>query len=89
MINSLTVIAATPGLTVTRSNLAGGLAATLMGLLAAILVSAPAYGVLTYGLLSRTMRPPTNSTEHMIPSVTPPAALRDPSLGTMLPATSS
>lgn len=81
---SLSVIAMSPDMTLTTADIAGGLAASLMGLLIAFLVSAPTYFVLTYGLLTRTMRPPANSATSRPASAAPPM----PSLTGGLPISS-
>ena len=60
-ISSLMVIAASPDLTLTTADIAGGLADSLFGLFVALLISAPTYFVLAYGLLAGTLRPPTDS----------------------------
>ena len=61
MIASLTVIASSPNLIVTTADIAEGTAISLLGVLVALLVSAPTYFVLAIGLLVRTLRPPTDS----------------------------
>ena len=87
-IASLFVIAATPNLTVTGADIAGGLAASLFELLVAIMLSAPTYFVLTFGLLFRTLRPPTNSVANITNNVTRPSVSREPTKGTTVPAIS-
>ncbi len=69
---SLVVIAATPDIKLTTADIAGGFAASLAGLLIAFLVSAPTYFLLAYGLLTRTMRPPTNTARNRPVSAAPP-----------------
>ncbi len=59
-IASLSVIAASPDLHVTNQDIAGGFAGSLISLFAAILASAPSYFVLAYGLLTRTLNPPSD-----------------------------
>jgi hypothetical protein len=81
-INSLSVTAAYPDLTLTTAEFAGALAPSLMSLLIAVLVSAPTYFMLAYGLLTRTMRP-TNSTKNLPASAAP----RIPSHASGLPIT--
>ncbi len=71
-LSSLSVISISPDITLTTADIAGGLAVALAGLLIAFLVSAPTYFLLAYGLLSRTMRPPTNSATSRPASATPP-----------------
>ncbi len=84
MYRSFSAIAAMPNLPVTTAEVAAAMADSLLGLLFAILVSAPTYVVLAIGLLLRTLR----STDS--PS---PAALRPerpvpvPSLAGPTPAT--
>ena len=53
-ISSLMVIAASPDLQLTTPDIAGGLAAGLLEVFIALLISAPTYFVLAYGLLSST-----------------------------------
>lgn len=60
MISSLMVISLSPNLTVTTADYAGGTASSLLGILFALLVSAPTYFVLAIGLLVRTLPPPTD-----------------------------
>ena len=59
-IASLSVIAASPDLQITNQDIAGGVAASLISLYAAMLASAPTYVVLAYGLLVRTLNPPAD-----------------------------
>ena len=59
-ISSLSVIAASPDLHLTNQDVAGGFAASLISLYAAMLASAPTYAVLAYGLLARTLNPPAD-----------------------------
>ena len=54
-IRSLNVMASSPDLTVTSADIAGGVANMLVNLLAALLISAPSYFVLAFGLLFRSM----------------------------------
>ena len=56
MVSSLTVIASTPGLSVTTEDYAAGTAGSLVEVLFAMLVSAPTYFLLAFGLLARTLR---------------------------------
>ncbi len=87
-IASLAVIAATPNLTVTSADIAGGLAASLFEVLVAIMLSAPTYFILAFGLLSRTLRPPTNSAANITDKVSSPSVSREPIKGTTVPAMS-
>jgi hypothetical protein len=81
---SLSVISMYADIKLTTADIAGGLAASLMGLLIAFLVSAPTYFLLAYGLLTRTMRPPTNTARNRPASAAPPM----PSLTGGLPISS-
>ncbi len=58
---SLSVIAASPEISLTTADIADGLATSLMSLLIAFIASAPAYAVLAYGLLSQTLQRPTDT----------------------------
>jgi hypothetical protein len=71
-LSSLSVISISPDITLTTADIAGGFAGSLAGLLIAFLVSAPTYFLLAYGLLTRTMRPPTNSATSRPASATSP-----------------
>ncbi len=62
-IASLATIAATPDLAITNQGVAGGLAASLLSVLFAILVSSPTYVVLAYGLIARDFRTPRQGAE--------------------------
>ena len=62
LISSLEAIATLPNVAVTTVDLAAATADSLLGLLVALLVSAPTYFVLVVGLLLRTLRSPTDST---------------------------
>ena len=68
MVSALTAIASSPEITVPTEHVAGGAAASLIAVLFAMLVSAPTYFVLAFGLLARTLYPPTDAV--------PPAAIR-------------
>jgi hypothetical protein len=68
MVSALTVIASTPGISLSTEDLAAGTAASLVTVLFALLVSAPTYFVLAFGLLARTLDPPTGAA--------PPTAIR-------------
>ena len=74
-IASLSVIAASPDLPITNQDIAGGFATSLISLYAAMLASAPSYFVLAYGLLMRTLNPPsdfgTNATNPVRSPVAP------------------
>ena len=61
LISSLTVIAASPNVTVTTADVAAATAESLLSLFVALLVSAPTYFVLAFGLLLRTLLSPTDS----------------------------
>ena len=61
LISSLTVIAASPNVTLTTSDIAAAIANSLFGLLVALLISVPPYIVLAVGLLLRTMRSQSDS----------------------------
>lgn len=61
LIASLTVIASSPNLPVTTADIASAIANWLLGMFAALLVSAPTYFVLAIGLLVRTLHSPTDS----------------------------
>lgn len=69
---SLMVIAATPDIALTTSDVAGGFAEAFTSLQIALLLSAPTYAVLAYGLLARTMQPPTSGTKPLASGVNPP-----------------
>ena len=58
-IRSLLAIASIPDLAVTNQDIAGGLASSLLSVMLALLVSAPTYILLAYGLLARGFRTPT------------------------------
>ena len=58
-IASLAAIASSPELAITNQDIAGGLAASLLSILFAILVSLPTYVVLAYGLIARDFRSPS------------------------------
>lgn len=73
---SLQVIAVSPDLAVTRADWAGGVATWLTGLLIAMLVSAPSYALIAYGLLSRTIRPLSAAPQSISSRVTPPETMR-------------
>lgn len=60
--DSLSVIGKMPGIQLKTEEIAGATAASLDDVLLAILISAPSYFVVAYGLLARTLNPPTNST---------------------------
>ena len=60
-VSSLSVIAATPNLNVTTADVAAAVADTLLGLLVALLISAPTYFLLAFGLLIRILRSPGDS----------------------------
>jgi hypothetical protein len=62
-IGSLATIAANPDLVVTNQGIAGGLAASLLSVLFAILATMPAYLVLAYGLIARDFRTPMQGPE--------------------------
>lgn len=62
LISSLEAIATLPNVAVTTADLAAATADSLLGLLVALLVSAPSYFVLAVGLLLRTWRSPDDST---------------------------
>lgn len=62
-IGSLAAIAASPNLVLTNQGIAGGLAASLLSVLFAILVTLPAYAVLAYGLIARDFRTPNQRAE--------------------------
>jgi hypothetical protein len=68
MVSSLTVIASTPGISLSTEDVAAGVASSLAMVLYAILVSAPTYFVLAFGLLTRTLRSAGDGV--------PPAAIR-------------
>ena len=55
MVASLVVIASSPGISLTTEALAEGTAASLVEIMFAMLVSAPSYFVLSFGLLARTL----------------------------------
>ncbi len=61
LISSLTIIAASPNVSVTTADIAAAAADSLLSLFVALLVSAPTYFVLAIGLLLRTLRSPTDS----------------------------
>ena len=58
-IASLNMIAASPDLHIANQDIAAGFATSLISLYASILASAPSYFIIAYGLLSRTLNPPT------------------------------
>ena len=62
LISSLEAIATLPNVAVTNVDLAAATADSLLGLLVALLVSAPSYFVLAVGLLLRTWRSPDDTT---------------------------
>lgn len=62
-IRSLAAMAATPDLTITSQEIAGGLAASLLSVLFALLVSMPGYMILAYGLIARDFRTPRQGAE--------------------------
>ncbi len=62
-IASLVTIAATPDLAITNQGIAGGLAASLLSVLFAILVSSPTYVLLAYGLIARDFLTPSQGSE--------------------------
>lgn len=80
-IRSLLAIAATPDLVVTNQDIASGLAASLMSILFAIIVSMPTYVVLAYGLIARDLRTPGQGAQ-AYSSVT-----NAPTLGSAVPTT--
>jgi len=80
---SLSVIAASTDINVTTADIAGGLASALVGLEIALLVSAPTYVVLAYGLLTRTLQPPTSAAKPLPTGATSPVA---PNVGLPLPS---
>jgi hypothetical protein len=85
MVSALTAIASLPGISVPPDHVAANTAASLATVLFAMLVSAPTYFVLAFGLLARTLRSPTDEV--------PPTAIRSklreplPSSGGSVPAT--
>jgi hypothetical protein len=88
-ISSLTVIASAPETVLTRADLAGGLAASLTSLLVAVVLTAPTYFVLVYGLLARTRTPPRSPSENIVPAAALPPVPFEPKPGTIRPATSA
>ena len=62
-IGSLATIASSPNSVVTNQGIAGGLAASLLSVLFAILLTMPAYLVLAYGLIARDFRTPSQRAE--------------------------
>jgi hypothetical protein len=84
-ISSLTVIASAPETVLTR----GGLAASLTSLLVAVVLTAPTYFVLVYGLLARTRTPPRSPSENIVPAAALPPVPFEPKPGTIRPATSA
>jgi len=62
MVRSLSVISLSSDLSVSTQDVAGGTAGSLVEILFAILISAPSYFVLAFGLLARTLSSPTDST---------------------------
>ncbi len=62
-IASLVTIAATPDLAITNQGIAGGLAASLLSVLFAILVSSPTYVLLAYGLIARDFLTPSQGSD--------------------------
>jgi len=68
MVSALTAIASSPGMSVPTEHVAADTAASLVTVLFAMLVSAPTYFVLAFGLLARTLRSPTDDV--------PPTAIR-------------
>jgi hypothetical protein len=73
-VRSFSVLAQSPNITPTSTDIFASLAASLVGLEIAVLVSAPSYFLLAYGLLIRTMQPPTNSVKNVAAGATPPVA---------------
>lgn len=72
-IGSLATIAASSNLVLTNQGIAGGLAASLLSVLFAILVTLPAYSVLAYGLIARDFRTPNQPAEAPSKASTPNA----------------
>ncbi len=60
-VSSLSVIATTPNLNLTTADVAAAMADMLQGLLVSLLISAPTYFLLAFGLLARTLRSPGDS----------------------------
>lgn len=85
MFNSFSVIAASPGISLPTEDIAGGIAGSLVEMLFAMLISAPTYFVLAYGLLIRTLNLPTDPTQ----PTSARSALREPlpSSGGPMPVT--
>jgi hypothetical protein len=88
-ISSLAVMAAAPETVVTRADVAGGLAASLTSVLVAVVVTAPTYFVLVYGLLARTLAPPASPAEKGDPARALPPVSFEPKPGTINPAPSA
>jgi hypothetical protein len=68
MVSALTAIASSPAISVPTEHVAANIAASFVTVLFAMRVSAPTYFVLAFGLLARTLYPPTDAV--------PPAAIR-------------
>ena len=77
MASSLSVIAASPEATITRTDLAAAMADSLYGLLVVALVSAPTYFVLAVGLLRRVLESPGDSTGPTSPRPESPSPHRN------------
>jgi hypothetical protein len=84
MVGALTAIASSPGMSVPTEHVAANTAASLVMVLFAMLVSAPTYFVLAFGLLARTLRSPPDVAPNPIRSKLPAPLV---SSGGSVPAT--